>query len=106
MKKHVLSSIPERKRDQRSLISGAREWKQELTEPRLHIIQQLLRYKRQKEESGPVTAPHNATFPDNQYATYSKITPSETDTNTQFCFSTTGEISHCSPASNQSQVEK
>lgn len=42
------------------------EWKQELTEPSLHTAQQLLRSQRHKEESGPVTAPHSATVPENQ----------------------------------------
>lgn len=62
----VFSSTLEGKRDQRALISGIMEWKQELTEPSLHIAQQLLRSQRQKEESGPVTAPHSATATDNQ----------------------------------------
>lgn len=106
MKKQVFSSTLEGKRNQRSLISGAMEWKQELTEPRLHGAQQLPRYKRQKEESGPVTAPHRAPDSQSQYETYSKISPSEVDINTQFCIITTGEISQCNLSSNQSQVQK
>lgn len=60
------------------------EGKQELTEPRLHSIGQLLGYERQQEESGPVTAPQGATVPGNQsqYAAYLKILPSEMDIST------------------------
>lgn len=85
---------------------NGREGKQELTEPRLHMVQQLLRCE--KEESGLITAPHSATAPESQsqYAAYSKISPSEMARSTQFCISTTGEISNCNLSSSQSQVEK
>lgn len=52
-----------------NLRSNRTEGKQELTEPRLHIIGQLLGYERQQEESGPVTASHGATVPDNKAST-------------------------------------
>lgn len=77
------------------LRSNGMEGKQEFTEPSLHIMWQLLRYERQEEESGPITAPHGATVQDNQsqYTAYSKISPSEMDINTPFCISTTAEVS-------------